>query len=67
MDVKLFEPVPENWTFLEAVVIAKCLDEDGNVQMWHSATEALNSWEALGMTVACGDRLRRGLQSDEDD
>jgi hypothetical protein len=62
-----YEELPEGWTPLEAVVAVKCLDDEGKVQMFHTATEALNNWEALGMLRDAQLQLEEGLQQDEDD
>lgn len=60
-----YNALPEGWTPLEAVVAVKCLDHVGEVQMFHTATEALNSWEALGMVRDAELQLEAGLRSDE--
>lgn len=63
-----YDELPEGWTPLEAVVAVKCLDDEGNVQMFHTATEALNNWEALGMARDIQLQLEKGLaKGDEDD
>lgn len=48
---------PEGYVPLEAVVIMKCLDEDGDVTLMSTASPGLTSWEALGMV----DRTHRVL------
>ena len=61
-------PFPENWTPLEHVVISKMLDDQGELRIAHDATDGLNTWEAIGMVIACADKLRRRLNdlTDED-
>jgi hypothetical protein len=58
-------PFPENWTPLEHVVIS---NENGELRIAHDATDGLNTWEAIGMCIACADKLRRLLNdlTDED-
>lgn len=56
--------IPDGCTPLESVVITKGLDENGEVVMWHRATDGLNSWEALGMCIVTADTLRDRLRED---
>lgn len=35
--------MPTGWTVLDAVVVAKCLDEDGRVALLNRATDGLSS------------------------
>lgn len=60
MEIEI-QPFPEGWTPLEHVVISKVLDAQGELRISHDATAGLNTWEAIGMVTACGDKLRRLL------
>ena len=44
------------------------LDDKGQLRIAHDTTDGLNTWEAIGMVTACGDKLRRLLNdlTDED-
>jgi hypothetical protein len=53
--------VPEGWTVLEAVVVTKCLNEEGSPQMWHTSTPGLSTWEALGMTEVIAGTLKKAM------
>lgn len=53
--------LPKNWTPLEAVVMIKGLDEDGDVSVCHRFTLGLSSCEALGMIIPVADMLRSSL------
>ncbi len=46
------KPLVEGHTPLEAVAIVKTLDEEGDVSLSLKSTGGINTWEALGMTVA---------------
>lgn len=61
-----YRELPEGWTPLEAIVAVKCLDEAGEVQMFHTATEALNRWEAHGMTRDIQLQLEEGMKKSDD-
>lgn len=61
------EPMRDGYTPLEAVVIVKALDPDGDVCLITQRSEALNAWEALGMVVTTADDLRAALQRSDDD
>lgn len=58
--------LPEGYTPLEAIVVVKCLDEKGNLDMHQDATEGLNTWEAIGMVRWCGRSLEIGLHEDDE-
>lgn len=65
------EPLPEATTPLEAVVVIKVLDADGEVSLWVRTTAGLNGWERLGMleiaahSAKCA--LQGGFEPDEGD
>lgn len=67
LGLDLADQLPDDWTPLEAVVIVKALDADGDVAMFHTATPALNSYEALGMLRWTTLTLERALTGDEPD
>lgn len=43
------EPLPENWTPLDAVAVVKCLDEEGNLSFVIRSTQSLTDWECYGL------------------
>lgn len=63
--------MPDGWTPLDAFVVLKCLDEDGNVALLTRSTESLRAWDAVGLLTAALDveraELRDGFINDEDD
>ncbi len=70
--VETKQPLPDGWTPLEAVAVIKCLDEDGDPTLYLAATEALSSWESLGMLTAArdaqaGDVQARFIEEDDED
>lgn len=67
LGLDLHESLPDGWTPLEAIVIAKCLDEDGGVNMFHTSTPALNSYEAVGMLRWTCLTLERAITGTEED
>lgn len=58
--------LPDGFVPLEAVVVVKGLDSDGDNVVYRCATDGLSTWEALGMAVTLVDNLRHGLSSDDD-
>jgi hypothetical protein len=58
--------LPEGFVPLEAVVVVKGLTADGQTAVFECATDGLSTWEALGMTTACSDALRRALLVSDD-
>lgn len=61
-----YRELPEDWTPLEAIVVVKCLDKGGDVRMFHTATEALNRWEAYGMVRDTQLQLEEGMKKSDD-
>lgn len=61
--------IPDGFTPLEAAFSVKCLDNDGDVCLINSKSDALNTWEAIGMLVSAQDDMRARLQCpiDEDE
>lgn len=55
--------VPDEFTVLEAVTSMKCIDHEGNVCLLNIKSDALNTWEAIGMLVSAQDDLRAVLQT----
>lgn len=56
------ESLPENTTPLEAVVVIKTLDEEGEVSLWIRSSAGLNAWEQLGMLEIAAYSTKRSLQ-----
>lgn len=54
---------PEGWTIIDSIVLAKCLDETGEVSLWMSTSDGLKAWESWGMLASALDRERDGLAS----
>jgi hypothetical protein len=54
-------PLPAGWTALAAVVLVKCLDEEGRASWAFRTTDGLNDEELLGALVVRTDLLRREL------
>lgn len=57
------DPLPENWTPIEATVIVKCLDQDGVLALVTRHTKGITSWEVVGLLTASLDTERADLQS----
>jgi hypothetical protein len=55
-----FEQLPENWTPVDAVVLVKCLDEDGSPTWAFRTTDDVNDEELLGALT-----IRRELQKEK--
>lgn len=53
--------LPDGFVPLEAVVMVKGLDPNGDTAVFECATDGMSTWEALGMVTACADALRRAL------
>jgi hypothetical protein len=66
---EMAQQVPEEFQVLEAVTSMKCIDHNGSVCLLNIKSDALNTWEAIGMLVSAQDDLRAVLQSvcEEDD
>ncbi|MEV4259387.1 hypothetical protein AB0J52_40035 [Spirillospora sp. NPDC049652] len=54
-------PLPKGWTGLEAIVLVKCLDEEGRPSWSFRVTDGLNEEELLGALIVRNDMLRRDL------
>jgi hypothetical protein len=54
-------PLEPNWTPIEAFVLIKCLDEDGDAGWLYRTTNKLNREELLGALVVHADLLRKEL------
>lgn len=54
-------PLPKDWTPLAAVVLVKCLDEDGSPTWGFRTTDGLNDEELLGALTIRKELLRREL------
>lgn len=53
--------LPNNVVAVEALVLIKGLDEDGDVCFFTRTSEGLTTWEALGMLEAAAEIRRAGL------
>jgi len=63
-------PLEPGWTAIEALVLMKCLDEEGRATWAYRTTHRLNREELLGALVVHTDVLRRELADewlDDDD
>jgi hypothetical protein len=54
-------PLPEDWTPVEAFVLIKCVDSDGDAQWAYRTTSAPNREELLGALTVQVDVLRKEL------
>ncbi len=54
-------PLEPGWTAIEALVLMKCLDDEGRVTWAFRTTHRLNREELLGALVVHTDVLRREL------
>lgn len=54
-------PLPEGWTPLEGIVLAKCLDEEGHPLWAFRSTAGVNDEELLGALTVRTDLLRKDL------
>jgi hypothetical protein len=55
----LHVPDPEQgWMYLDAIVLIKCMDSDGNIRYRELKSPSLTSVEALGMVATYEDTLR---------
>lgn len=64
------QEMPQSWTPLDAVVVVRCLDEDGETALLLRTTDGLRCWDAVGMLTAGLDQQRRQVAlmfEDEDD
>jgi hypothetical protein len=59
-------PLEPNWTPVEAFVLVKCLDEDGEPSWAFRTTTAMNREELLGALTVHVALLKRELLSDWD-
>ncbi len=60
-------PLPANWTPIEAFVLIKCLDEDGDSSWSYCTTHRLNREELLGVLMVHVDVLRKELVAEWED
>ncbi len=53
----------DDWMPLEAVIVLKGMSgQDGAVELFHTATKGLTSWEAMGMLECARDQLRDAMR-----
>ena len=60
-------PLEPGWTALEAFLLVKCLDDDGNTSWAYRTTHRLNREELLGALVVHVEVLRRELADEWND
>jgi hypothetical protein len=58
------DPVPDGWTVVDALVVAKCLNVEGEPIWSLRFTDGLNSEELLGALVMQVELLKRGILED---
>lgn len=63
LGVELKSDLPEGYAVLEVMIVAKCLDENGEETLFQSASPGLRTWDAVGMATGLLDVLRQGLLS----
>jgi hypothetical protein len=51
----------EGWIYLDAVLLIKCLDDNGNIRYREMKSPNLTSIEALGMATTYIDTLRANI------
>jgi len=57
----------DGWMPLEAVIVLKGMNgTDGEVELFHTATKGLTSWEAMGMLECARDQLRDAMRGIDD-
>lgn len=59
-----FEPLPQGWTPVGAIVLVKCLDEQGSPSWSYRTTDGMNDEELLGALTVRQDILRKKLLSE---
>lgn len=60
-------PLPTGWTPVEALVLVKCLDEEGGSAWVYRTTSPPNKEELLGALLVHTDLLRRELADEWSD
>ncbi len=60
-------PLPEGWTPVEALVLMKCLNEDGHSVWVYRTTAVPNREELLGALIVHTDLLRKELADEWED
>jgi hypothetical protein len=61
--IEVAAPPPDDWTVLEVVGAAKCLDSDGHVEFWTFFSNDLTPPEAFGMAHMLEHELEDELTS----
>lgn len=66
------EELPEGISPIEALVVVKALDEDGDLTFYSRCSDGLSTWEAIGMLITTTDQLRKAFSAsfvpeDDDD
>lgn len=51
----------EGWLYLDAIILIKCMDDEGEVRYREIKSSGLTPVEALGMTETYSDTLRAHL------
>jgi hypothetical protein len=61
-----FEPLPDGWTPMEAFVLVKCLDDDGEPSWSQRVSAGINEEELLGALIVQTDLWKQALIRDWD-
>lgn len=57
---------PAGWIPLDVIVIAKCLNENGEVALFHTTSPSLKTYEAVGLVRWTQLRLETDLAGGEE-
>lgn len=56
------EPLPDNWTPLDAIAVIKCLDEEGETALVLRTSDGLRVWDSVGLLTVALDTQRQTAQ-----
>lgn len=54
-------PIPDNCRVIDVCASIKCMDDEGNIMVFHRFTEGMNDHEALGRCITMADILRNQM------
>ena len=54
-------PPEEGWLYLDAIVLIKCMDDEGRTRYREIKSNGLTAVEALGMVETYSDTLRQAI------